>query len=103
VQNTISGELALEECMNLSQEWTMKCKQKPGTDGTDTSVSRACHLRLPQTNTMLNLNHCKFGNEGSQSGGHIYREYIDLSFVSYCTDSGSEGFYGELFNYAVSC
>jgi hypothetical protein len=77
--------------------------QKPVADGTDSSVSRACDLRLPPTNTMLNLNHCNVGNEGSQSGGHIYGKYIDLSFVSYCTDSGSEGFYDVLFNYAVSC
>lgn len=81
----------------------MKCKQKPAADRTDTSVSNSCDLRLPPVNTMLNLNHCNVKNEGSQSGGRIYREYIDLYFVSYCKDRVSEGFYGALFNYADSC
>lgn len=93
----------MEETMDLSLDGTKKCKQKPAADGTVSSVSSACDLILPPTNTMLNLNHCNVGNESSQSCGHIYREYIDLSFVSYVTDTGKEGFYGALFNYVVSC
>ena len=38
----------MEEPMDLSQDRTMKCKQKPAADGTYTSVAAACYLHYHQ-------------------------------------------------------